>query len=327
MTTVLITEAGGTVALNIIKCLREDKSIKIVAVNAQEYAVGLYKADKKYIVPRATDADYFDTLLNICEIEDVDVVFPSFHRLIPIYAKNKDLFEENSIKIIVNDIETFEIASDKFLMYKKLRGFVPMPKTYRYGDLKTQKNMYPLFMKPMRASGSENAQKIKSEEELEHYVALSKDSFENFVFQEYLDGTEYTVDMLCDFKGNVLSIVPRVRLEIRAGVSYKGVTIRNRDIERIGKAIAKHFSFNGPICFQARESTSTNEIKLFEINPRVCGTMVFTKEAGVNMPLLAVKLAMGEEIEEKELEYKEGVVMLRYWEEMYLDTSLRNALK
>jgi len=321
MTNILVTEAGGVGALNIIKCLREDKSIRIISTDTQEYAVGLYKADKRYIVPKVEDATYFDTLLNICEKEDIDVVFPSFDRLISIYSKNKELFEEKGINVIVNDRETIEIASNKFLTYKKLSGFVPMPKTYRYVDLKMQDKVFPLFMKPAKASGSESVHKINSQEELECYITLSKDNIEDFVFQEYLNGTEYTVDMLCDFKGKVLSIVPRVRLEIKAGVSYKGVTVRNKSIEKIGNEIAKHLIFKGPICFQVRESADTNETKLFEINPRVCGTMVFTKEAGVNMPLLAVKLAMGEKIEREELEYKEGIVMLRYWEEMYLDTS------
>jgi carbamoyl-phosphate synthase large subunit len=126
--------------------------------------------------------------------------------------------------------------------------------------------------------------------------------------------------MLCDFHGSLLCVVPRLRLETKAGVTYKGITVRNPQIDLIGKKLAGQMSFVGPICFQARMDTKTKEIKLFEINPRICGTVILTKEAGVNTPLLAVKLAMGLEISEDELHYEEGVVMLRYWEELYLRT-------
>ena len=37
------------------------------------------------------------------------------------------------------------------------------------------------------------------------------------VVQEYLDGPEFTLDLLCDFEGRPLSVVPRERVVIRAG--------------------------------------------------------------------------------------------------------------
>lgn len=322
MINVLVTEAGGVGAVNVIKCLREDRNIKTISVDAQEYAVGLYMGDKKYIVPRVNEPTYFDVILNICKKEKIDIVFPSFDQLIPVYSRNKKLFEENEIRIIVNDMGTIEIASDKYSTYQRLKGYVPMPKTYSYTELQKLngiENSLPLIMKPKKASGSQNMHKINSIDKLEYYTTQYKNRIGDFIFQEYLDGTEYTADMLCDFNGKALAIVPRIRLETKAGVSYKGTTVRNMDIEKIGRSLTDHINFIGPLCFQARMDTGNNVIKLFEINPRICGTMVFTKEAGVNMPLLAVKLAMGWEIQEEELLYKEGVVMLRYWEEMYLN--------
>ena len=42
---------------------------------------------------------------------------------------------------------------------------------------------------------------------------------------EFLSGNEYTIDVLCDLKGEILSIVPRKRLQIKAGISSKGKII------------------------------------------------------------------------------------------------------
>lgn len=323
MINVLVTEAGGIGALNIIKCLREDKSIRIIATDVQKWAVGLYKADKKYTVPRVDNTNYFDAIFEICEKESVDIVFPSYDYFILTYSKNKKLFEERGISMIISDLDTMEITLNKLLTYKKLKGVIPIAKTYSFSDLKNKNiDLFPLFMKPIRGGGAIDVHKINSQEELILHVALHKNEIENFCFQEYLGGTEYTVDVLCDLKGNVLAVVPRIRLQTKAGASVKGITFRNIDMEKMAKKIAERLKFIGPICFQVKADTITDELKLIEINPRICGTMILSKAAGVNMPLLAVKMAMGEQIQEKELEYKEGVVMLRYWEEIYLNRQI-----
>ena len=57
-------------------------------------------------------------------------------------------------------------------------------------------------------------------------------------------------------------------------------------------------------------------MKLLEVNPRVAGGMCITARAGCNMPLLAVKMALGEEIPDR-FEVKTGVRMRRVWKEIY----------
>ena len=52
----------------------------------------------------------------------------------------------------------------------------------------------------------------------------------NYIFQEYKQGDEYTVDVFIDKKGNVISIVPRLRIEVRAGEVNKAKTIKDKDI-------------------------------------------------------------------------------------------------
>ena len=49
----------------------------------------------------------------------------------------------------------------------------------------------------------------------------------NRMYQEYIDGMEYTVDVLCDKQSNVLLSAPRKRLSTKSGQSVKGVTVNN----------------------------------------------------------------------------------------------------
>ena len=43
--------------------------------------------------------------------------------------------------------------------------------------------------------------------------------------------TEYTIDVLCGLYGEVLSVIPRERLQIKAGISSKGRIIKDSKIE------------------------------------------------------------------------------------------------
>ena len=54
---------------------------------------------------------------------------------------------------------------------------------------------------------------------------VSQSSF----IQRYIEGTEYTVDVICDNWGNVKLIVPRERLEIRSGITYKCRIVKQID--------------------------------------------------------------------------------------------------
>lgn len=319
-------EAGGIGALNLIKCLKDVEDIRLVATDFSKNSAGLYLSDKYYIVPETLDPKYIPTILDICEKEHIDLIFPSYDDLIPFYSKNKKLFEDYGIRVAVNDYDVITTASDKLLTYRKLRDIVPVAKTYTFKELETQisNELFPLVLKPRIASGSKDLHIVEKMTDFEYYTDLFKDRSDDFVFQEYLQGVEYTVDLLCDLNGNFLSAIPRVRLQVKAGVSYKGITVNDPKINYIANMLTSGINLIGPTCFQLIKS-SNNVIKLFEINPRICGTMAFSKNAGVNLPLLTVKLYTNQKIEENELEFKHGVLMLRYWEELYLqDTELAN---
>ena len=52
------------------------------------------------------------------------------------------------------------------------------------------------------------------------------------VVQTFLTGPEFTIDVLCDFDGEPLSVVPRERVVIRAGVVDRGRTVRDPRADR-----------------------------------------------------------------------------------------------
>jgi carbamoyl-phosphate synthase large subunit len=139
--------------------------------------------------------------------------------------------------------------------------------------------------------------------------------FENMIFQEYLPGTEYTVDVLSDLNEKPIMAIPRIRLDTKAGISVKGKIVRNSMIENLCKNTAETLGIRGPSCIQLKESVN-GELKIIEINPRFGGGTIFTTLAGANFPAMLLELVSNNnnlvipEVTE--------ITVLRYFEEIVL---------
>ena len=83
---------------------------------------------------------------------------------------------------------------------------------------------FPLFVKPRGGRGSVGAYRVNDRRELEFFLSYVTDP----IVQEYLDGPEFTLDVLCDFDGQPISVVPRERVVIRSGVIDRGRTKQDR---------------------------------------------------------------------------------------------------
>ena len=133
--------------------------------------------------------------------------------------------------------------------------------------------------------------------------------------EEYLPGEEYTVDILAD-SGNPLLVIPRLREQIKLGVSFRGKVIKDQEIIDYSKKIVNKLKLHGLVGLQFKRDK--NKIpKILESNPRLQGTNVLSAASGVNLPYLAVKLLLGEKFEVPEPKW--GTGMVRYWGEIFYD--------
>lgn len=88
----------------------------------------------------------------------------------------------------------------------------------------------------------------------------------------------------------------------------------------LAKEIAKKFDINGPCNIQFIERN--NDFYLIEVNPKFGAGLPLAVEAGVNLPLLLIKMHLGSktplDLTPQELDFVDGCYMMRYWEEKYL---------
>lgn len=289
---ILFLGAGGPAAIGAIKSLNECDSQgehKIVTVDCDELATGFHFGDRNYVVPKYNDDQYYDEILKVVKREDIDLVLPTSDDVISISHAKDWLF--NNVILFMSDYNSISKCVDKFLFYNECETKFSLPKT-------TDK-FTPVFAKPRDGKGSRG-------------IKLIDETQKNYIYQEYLPGTEYTIDVLSDMNSNTLSVIPRIRLQTKAGISTKGRIVRNNFIETECSKIVKHLNLKGVVCIQMKEDEKGNP-KFVEINPRFGGGTYFTTLAGVNFVKIILDLIDGKDVivpEPKE------VTVLRYFEEV-----------
>ncbi|MFJ7680012.1 ATP-grasp domain-containing protein [Peribacillus sp. NPDC097198] len=318
--TVLFTSSGRRVSL--IKHFKEVfKKIslngKIITADCKRTSPAGFIADIHVIVPHVMSENYITTLLSICQKHNVSLIVPLIDIELEILSLHKNLFEEIGVTVLVSSPAVNEICLNKRKTSKFFieAGF-DTPKEYNINEIINQGNAnYPLLIKPASGSSSIGVYKIYNKKELEFFSEYLDDP----ILQELIVGEEYTIDVLVDFKGNVITAVPRLRMETRAGEVSKGMTVRNHLlIEKTTEMVSKLHGLIGCITVQCF-LTENREVKFIEINPRFGGGFPLSLEAGADFPRYLIESLLGIESNLNVDNWREGLVMLRYDESIFVD--------
>jgi carbamoyl-phosphate synthase large subunit len=99
--------------------------------------------------------------------------------------------------------------------------------------------------------------------------------------------------VLVDFRGQTRCIVPRLRIDTRAGEVSKAVTVKAPLlIEWAQKVVSALPGAVGCITVQCFKQPN-GEVKFIEINPRFGGGFPLSAEAGANYPLWIIRMLEG----------------------------------
>lgn len=295
------------------KALEMEGGGNVIAVDSSSHAAGLYFADKYFLVPKSTDPDFLDVMLQLCKKYEVRLLVPMRDGELPFFAKYKDKFLEIGTFVMVGEEESISICNDKLLFVKFcMENRFGTPKTVQYNS-DTFDHKYPLFIRPRFGKASKGIYRIDSEEKLRFYIK----HISNPIIQEYIEAPEFTVDLFADFNGTIISAIPRRRLLTVGGESYITETNNNPHMIEESVKIAKALRLVGHNTIQC--FLDEGKVKFIEINPRFGGAAHVGFEAGAPTPLFLIKLLKGESIEPILGKFKNKFVMLRYTQDIFSD--------
>ena len=294
----IFVEASGSLTSGyFINSIKEAEHV-CVASDIDSECVGRYLADEFIQMPDKDDPGLWDTTSKSLICHGIDIVIPSLDETLLGWAERKSVLMKMGIYVILSEFHTVQIFQDKWLTYQFfVEAGIPTPKT-------SLEQVFSL-VKPRHGRGSAG---IK--------LTMDPICMDGMVSQEFIEGEEYTVDVLCDKDSKPIYIVPRKRLGVKDGKSTGGVVIYHPEIIKWVVRICEKISFQGPInvqCFVCKDG----KVKFIEINPRIAGGMALGIAATENwIKLIIDNFINNKSIQPKSIKY--GLRMKRDYAEIFI---------
>lgn len=313
----LLSSSNHVQLVNSFKKAFEKLELKadIYTADLQEHCASGFVSKKHFSIPRSDSDEYFLVLERIIKENNINIILSARDEELSILSANKEFFERLDCYLLISKAESIKLCRDKYkLNIFFAKNNIPHPKTFLIKDLKNSKTVnYPIICKPRIGKGGMGILLAQNFTVIENQII----NYENYIFQEYIKGIEYTIDVLNNFEGKVLSIIPRKRTLVKGGESIISITEKNDRLMKYAKLICEKIGFIGHINIQC---IMKNDSPYFiEINPRFGGASNAAFKAGMNSPLIIMKMLLGEKIEPFIGNFKDNLMMLRYSQDFFIE--------
>ena len=315
MTTVLLLGAGGSAAANVLDALRRGSSpYRVVGADASAVKLHLSCADERIVIPRATEHDYADAIVAAVERYSCDVVHPQ---------PDADVLAIGNIRSEIPAATylpaqaSLELAADKLTFNSRLRNAgVAAPATVPFSEVddvapataKLLTEHDRVWVRARRGAGGRASLPVRTGVQAEAWVRwwIEERGLQasDFMASEYLPGREFAYQSVWQ-DGELVAGQSRERLEYLYGhltpsgqTSTPAVarTVNEPAIDELAQHAIRAIDAEprGAYCVDIKESVGVTA-KVTEINAgRFFTTSNFFAAAGLNMPDLLVRCALGE---------------------------------
>jgi len=296
----------------------------VFALDADPLAPALQDADEAQVVSSIYDPGYVDDVLSICKQHDIKLLISLNDLELPVLADRRKQFEALNVALLVSDERVIDICGDKMLTVEFLleNGF-DTPKTFLSLEkvkvaLDAGEVEFPLMVKPRWGSASLGLTKVHSLEELEwafnltqldvargplaraglsrpEEKALSAEvnvTDDNVIVQEWIDGSEYGLDVLNNLNQSYECVYAKQKLGMRAGETDKAVLATEPRLQAIGEKLGSTLGHVGNLDVDV--FLTEDRAVVLELNPRFGGGYPFSHELGARYPQALLAWARGE---------------------------------
>jgi carbamoyl-phosphate synthase large subunit len=314
VTAVLFTCAGQRV--DIVSAFGRAGSFT-VAADANRLAPALYHADTYALVPRIDSSEYLPALRELVRDHDVKLV-------VPLTDLDQELLAEADLGALalVPSVDVCRAMADKHAAdeFLRARGF-GTPDSWLPED-PPDELPFPVLVKARVGFGSRHIYRAIDRAQLEFFLGYTPVPS---IVQVACAGEEFSIDVFCDLDGRCLNAIPRTMIESKGGESIKGMTIKDWELIDLGRRVGEALPLRGPAnvqCFREPDG----RLLITDVNPRFGGGFPLPLAAGSTYPELAIALAEGMRPEPRVGEFREGVVMTRFFSELTLSEGLDGTL-
>lgn len=308
MKRIIVTGAGGSPAVNFTRSLRKaHEPFYIIGVDANKYCIERAEVDERHLVPKASNSRYIAILKDIVRESSADVLHPQHSQEVPTISRYRD---ELGVKTFLPKHKSVEICDNKMLSFEcwEKAGLV-VPQTMLLEseadvEVAFQRFGAKIWLRAIVGSGGAGATPATDLEWAKVWVTLHNGwgkfsaaeclQPDSIIWQSiWKDGDLVVAQgrkrLYWEFGGKFLSGV--------SGVTGAGCLVADSAVDSIAKEaiLAIDKCPNGiwgvDLTYDNSGVPNPTEINI----GRFFTTHQFFTEAGLNMPYIYVKLALGED--------------------------------
>jgi D-aspartate ligase len=299
---VLIPDADDWIGIRVAYCLRASKQVVVHGLGRRKS----WPFPLSRFFASFDGSENFDLTAWLSRIDEivaqqrVDVVMPISSLGIKALSQHGRTLAFANKLVHLPDPDSFDAATNKGALAKVLAAnSIPHPSTVvlASGSLKVERLStltFPVIAKPLLSSGGVGIKRFESRSELDAFL-LDQGERQDWVIQEFVEGTDLCVNVLCE-NGEIIAstvqhaiIPPSVQYGPAPAVAFQ----TDHSAMDVAGRLMKALNWTGVANIDMRLGSQRETPLVLEVNGRYWLSLLGALHAGVNFPLLACEAAMG----------------------------------
>lgn len=295
----------------------------LLACDTNPYAPGLIVGDLSFRAPSIKSQDYPDWVIKHCHRYRVDLLLTLLTSDLAILESLRERLSDVGCRLVGIPQEGINTCCDKVetARFCSIHG-LDHPRIWTNEDVLQENELpWPLIAKDRFGEGSREQKILTCRADLETFLHQEqRPIFANYIFQEFIEGQEYGIDVINDLEGNYQAILARRKIAMRNGETDVAVTEDPAPFEALGKTLSTGLKHHGLldvdiICQDGKQF-------ILDLNPRFGGGYPFSHLAGADIPAAYVRWGAGRSADPKWLKAAVGVVSARVSEVRQVNRSM-----
>ena len=246
---ILITGVGGPAGRSAVTYFKA----KAFPVTGTEVRRIKSPVDSFYVIPPAEDISFPEILMDIIRRERPSLLIPTLTEELPVISQMKRDIEGEGCTVFISSPVAVDIANDKLKTFMIMAGHgITVPNfcdEFTPDEIIVSKLGFPLLSRPRFGRAGRDITIYRTYEDM-----LDKNK-EGMVFQEYISGTEFDLNMFIDRGGGIISSVVLEKTVFRNGDMGNAISVERverNDAVKLGIKVAGILNLEGPVAMDIR---------------------------------------------------------------------------
>ena len=303
---VLVTNARRRKAVPIVRTLGK-AGMDVICADSVRCAAAFYSrcCNEKLVHPAVQSEEFLDFMIHWLSQNHCDVIFPLDDDVLDVLSKNRSLLP-NPSALLLPSHKVVAKTNDKSWLIPYAAGIgIPIPDTIVVKSIvdleQLSKVKLPAIVKPSHGSGSRGLTLVRQKDQLWAICEASLSQSKHVLVQEQIpvDGEGLGYFALYDRDRRLVAQFMHRRLReypISGGPSTLREGIWDDNLAQQSRDLLESLDWIGPAMVEYKRDPRDGVPKLMEINPRFWGSIALPIFSGVNFPVLAAKVTVGQAV-------------------------------